>query len=536
MKHPPFLPIGSLIYNRDTEESFELTGMLGQGGFAQCFSVKKIPTQEEFAVKIIKKTELARPKNKQKLLSEIKIHLSVQHKNIVKLYTYFEDKEFVYLVMEMCHNKSMMDLLKKKKKIEEKHARVFLLQMISALDYLHKECSVVHRDMKLANLFLDKNFNIKVGDFGLAAVIEREERKKTICGTPNYIAPEILFNYADGHSFEVDIWSVGVILYTMIVGKPPFQKSDIKEIYRSIKENKYTYPEECIISQSAKDLINGLLELDPKKRMTFEEIYNSDFVKDLSRTLFSTKTERVFEKEIKEIKEEKEATKERKNLQISENVKDNLPNLPVKKKGLLFYVQVSATSMLEKNPFYIPASRTCPNDYVVHTINSLSRYGLGYVLASGGCGILFNDCTSIVLREPAIEEVLNKRDKYVFEYLEHKVYGGQKIITKERHSTEGAPNHLKKKILLIPFFVTDLFQKQHKLNPGVEDNVFVVKHVNFARGPILRLSNRVIVFFIDDKAVVFFSEGRLLFFDGNLRVERELLLYCQEALNLLLMK
>lgn len=94
---------------------------------------------------------------------------------------------------------------------------------------------VIHRDLKLGNLFLDADMNVKVGDFGLAALIESPgERKKTICGTPNYIAPEVLFDQDNGHSFEVDTWSIGVILYTLVVGKPPFQTKDVKAIYKFV--------------------------------------------------------------------------------------------------------------------------------------------------------------------------------------------------------------------------------------------------------------------------------------------------------------
>lgn len=109
-----------------------------------------------------------------------------------------------------------------------------MVQLIGACHYMHTH-QVIHRDLKLGNLFLDANMNVKVGDFGLAALIENPgERKKTICGTPNYIAPEVLFDTANGHSFEVDTWSIGVILYTLVVGRPPFQTKDVKAIYKSV--------------------------------------------------------------------------------------------------------------------------------------------------------------------------------------------------------------------------------------------------------------------------------------------------------------
>jgi polo-like kinase 1 len=113
---------------------------------------------------------------------------------------------------------------------------------------------------------------IKVGDFGLAAKLAYDgEKRKTVCGTPNYIAPEILEGKA-GHSYEVDIWSLGVIIYALIIGKPPFETPDVKTTYRKIKLNNYSFPDHVPISDAAKNLINKILVLEPSKRPTLEEI------------------------------------------------------------------------------------------------------------------------------------------------------------------------------------------------------------------------------------------------------------------------
>ena len=110
---------------------------------------------------------------------------------------------------------------------------------------------------------------IKVGDFGLATKLEYEgEKKKTICGTPNYIAPEIL--EGKGHGYEVDIWSVGVIIYTQLIGKPPFETPDVKATYKKIRSGQYAFPEHVSISESARDLITKILQLDPSKRPTLD--------------------------------------------------------------------------------------------------------------------------------------------------------------------------------------------------------------------------------------------------------------------------
>ena len=168
------------------------------------------------------------------LYAEIRIHKSLHHPNIVAFQDCFEDTSNVYMTLELCPNGSLMDLLRRRRRLSEPESRFFLLQLLGACAHMHA-CQVIHRDLKLGNIFLDANMNVKVGDFGLAALIERPgERKKTICGTPNYIAPEVLFDTANGHSFEVDTWSIGVILYTLVVGRPPFQTKEVKEIYKYV--------------------------------------------------------------------------------------------------------------------------------------------------------------------------------------------------------------------------------------------------------------------------------------------------------------
>jgi polo-like kinase 1 len=111
---------------------------------------------------------------------------------------------------------------------------------------------------------------VKIGDFGLATKLEFEgDRKRTICGTPNYIAPEIL-DGKTGHSYEVDVWSLGVIIYTLLIGKPPYETSDVKTTYQRIKKNQYSFPEHIKVSPQAKSLINCILQLEPSQRLTLD--------------------------------------------------------------------------------------------------------------------------------------------------------------------------------------------------------------------------------------------------------------------------
>ncbi|OBZ65532.1 Cell cycle serine/threonine-protein kinase CDC5/MSD2 [Grifola frondosa] len=241
------------------------------GGFARVYEVQDVRGHRA-ACKVVTKSSLKTKKAKTKLYAEIKIHKSLDHPNIVRFQDCFEDEENVYMTLELCHNGSLMDMLRRRRRFTEPEARYFMVQMIGACHYMHTH-QVIHRDLKLGNLFLDKNMNVKVGDFGLAALIESPgERKKTICGTPNYIAPEVLFDTANGHSFEVDTWSIGVILYTLVVGRPPFQTKDVKAIYKRIRDNEYEFPAERAVSRPVQELVQQILTPDPQQRPTLHEI------------------------------------------------------------------------------------------------------------------------------------------------------------------------------------------------------------------------------------------------------------------------
>jgi len=251
--------------------------LLGKGGFAKCFEVTNLETKKVQAAKIIVKSSLTKSRARQKLISEIKIHKSLRHTNIVSFEHVFEDQENVYILLEICTNQTLNELLKRRKRLTELEVQCYLSQIINALKHLHNN-KVIHRDLKLGNLFLSDKMEVKVGDFGLATKLEFDgEKKRTICGTPNYIAPEILDGKV-GHSYEVDTWSVGVIIYTMLVGKPPFETPDVKTTYKKIRMNSYSFPEHVPLSDAAKSLITKILNLDPSRRPTLDEILEHPFL------------------------------------------------------------------------------------------------------------------------------------------------------------------------------------------------------------------------------------------------------------------
>ncbi|CAH0475014.1 unnamed protein product [Peronospora belbahrii] len=254
---------------------------LGKGGFARCYELKCEQTGKIFAGKVVAKSSLLKLKAKQKFTSEIKIHKSLHHPQIVQFEHFFEDSDNAYIVLELCRNQSMSDLMRRRKRLSESEVKFYMRQLVEGLAYLH-EMLVIHRDLKLGNLFLTSDMRLKIGDFGLATRLDNpEDRKRTMCGTPNYIAPEILCGQrGDGHSFEVDIWSTGVVMYTLLVGRPPFETDDVKATYKRIRANKYDFPETAHVSRSAQSLVRGILRSDPGARPSLKQILKHPFLAD----------------------------------------------------------------------------------------------------------------------------------------------------------------------------------------------------------------------------------------------------------------
>lgn len=279
------------------KRSFAVGKFLGKGGFARCYELICDATGKKYAGKVVAKTSLIKPKSKQKFQAEIRIHRSLHHARVVRFYSCFEDDENWYILLELCRNHTLSDLLRKRKHLSEYEVRYYIAQILQGVDYLHVN-NVIHRDLKLGNIFLASQMQVKLGDFGLAAQLEhKDERKLTVCGTPNYIAPEIISssssrktlssspnphnnndqNAKKGHSFEVDIWSIGVIAYTLLFGKPPFETQDIKSTYRRIKACVYSFPTHIEVSESAKDLIRRILQFEPDMRLPLASIRSHAF-------------------------------------------------------------------------------------------------------------------------------------------------------------------------------------------------------------------------------------------------------------------
>ncbi|CAO3658664.1 unnamed protein product [Rhizopus microsporus] len=272
--------VPSIIHDVRRNLKYQKHECIGLGGFAKVFRVMN-EHGKEYAAKVIAKASLSDKKRKEKLLAEINIHRSLLHEYIVQYHSCFEDKSYVYIITEYCQNETLNAMLVRRRKLTEDEVRYIMGQILSAVRYI-SDNRIVHRDIKLGNVFLDKNMNCKLGDFGLSARLVNEfDRRKTTCGTPHYIAPEILFD-STGHNHRADMWSAGVLMYTLLFGKHPFHHDERRKLYQIVKQNKdsntFSFPSEDFhVSADAKNLISSLLVNNPDHRLTVTQALKHPF-------------------------------------------------------------------------------------------------------------------------------------------------------------------------------------------------------------------------------------------------------------------
>lgn len=337
-------------------------------------------------------------------MSEIKIHRTLKHVNIVNFEHVFEDGANVYILLELCKNNSLNNYIKRKRKINEMMAKSFAIQIVNALKYLHSN-NIIHRDLKLGNLFISEEGEIKLGDFGLAAKLEfKNEKRYTLCGTPNYIAPEILEN-KEGHSYGVDVWSLGVIIYTLVIGKPPFETENVKETYKRIKSCSFKFPDHVKASDEVKDLITKILVKDPNARLSLDKILAHPWLnngegiplKIPSSWLKNPNSQKEVEKYCNPKGENSELGGDLLMTNAASSIKSKNQNN-------------TSTKLDTKGNLANSSATTNVEVFVVKWVDYSSKYGLGYLLSNGSSGVFFNDCTKIVLSP----------DKQFFQYIERR--------------------------------------------------------------------------------------------------------------------
>ncbi|EAR81887.2 Serine/Threonine kinase domain protein (macronuclear) [Tetrahymena thermophila SB210] len=539
--------------------------LLGSGGFAKCYEVIALDTDPKaiFAAKIIPKSTLTKSRQRVKLISEIKIHKSLHHKNIVQFEHVFEDHDNVYILLELCPYQTLNELIKRRKRITEYETQIYVMQIVNALKYLHQN-KIIHRDLKLGNLFLGDNMTLKIGDFGLATKIEYEgEKKKTVCGTPNYIAPEILEG-KDGHSYEVDMWSLGVIIYTLLIGKPPFETKDVRTTYKRIKMNNYCFPEQIQISDNAKSIITSILNLNPQKRLTLDELLEHPFMQG---TALNPENLPISSLVVPFQKPKKEALKEKSNNQIVQDQKigsgslastQSQMNMAATQSGLQLNgtkdlngnmrsqsnKNLGSNQMDQANLLKMQSMQTLKHGqfnsdlnsenilvntppaseiWVTQWVDYSNKYGLGYALNNGTIGVFFNDFTKIVI---------DPEGQYIEYYEKQPEEKYQKSIT---FTPDNYPQELKKKVTLLEHFRSYLQGDHGSNNQNANNNYdvnppstfldnqtgkkmlyYVKKWVKTKNAILFRLQNKIVqVSFSDKTEIILNSIMKIVTFNNK---------------------
>jgi len=261
------------LKKEEVSKYYEIQDRLGTGSFAVVKKAVRKKDGSEFAIKIVKKAKLSK-EEMSVLHDEVKIMNHISHEHCVQLFEIFETNKKLYMVLELLTGGELFDRIVAKGSYSEKEAAELIEVCMNCLKYLHEQ-GIVHRDLKPENLiYLDPSDGalLKITDFGLAKMKPPGEKMTTACGTPGYVAPEVLKN--EPYTNQVDIWSMGVILYILLCGFPPFYHDNTAALYKQIKKGEYDFPDPywSDISDAAKDLVRKMLTVNPEKRYTADQV------------------------------------------------------------------------------------------------------------------------------------------------------------------------------------------------------------------------------------------------------------------------
>uniref|UniRef100_A0A8C1EE06 Serine/threonine-protein kinase PLK3 n=2 Tax=Cyprinus carpio TaxID=7962 RepID=A0A8C1EE06_CYPCA len=409
----------NLLTNPLIKKKRETNGLFF-GGFARCYEMTDLANNKMYAVKVIPQSRVSKPHQREKITNEIELHKSLQHKHVVKFSHHFEDQDNIYIFLELCSRKSLAHIWKARHTLTDPEVRYYLKQIISALKYLHNK-GILHRDLKLGNFFVNENMDLRLGDFGLAAKLETvEQRKKTICGTPNYLAPEVLNR--QGHGTESDVWSLGCVMYTLLCGNPPFETLDLKETYKCIKEVRYSLPQS--LTPSAQKLISAVLQKDPSDRLTLDQILAHEYftksftpeklppsscvmVPELNppspaKKFFTKMAKSLFGKKSKAVEktpcEEKDDISKLVSGMVKHSIGRSGPlDTPAEEESrkCLSDGHFQGLLLTSRNPPCL--SKTKPFIWVTKWVDYSNKYGFGYQLSNQNVGVLFNEGTHLSL-------------------------------------------------------------------------------------------------------------------------------------------
>ncbi|EFJ05224.1 hypothetical protein SELMODRAFT_137499 [Selaginella moellendorffii] len=265
-----------MSYRRTRVGKYELGRTLGEGTFAKVKYARNLETNESVAIKILDKEKILKHKMVDQIKREISTMKLVRHPNVIQLFEVIGSKTKIYMVMEYVTGGEMFDKIAREGKQDERKARIYFQQLIDAVDYCHSR-GVCHRDLKPENLLLDSDGNLKISDFGLSALPQQcrsDGLLHTTCGTPNYVAPEVISDKGyDG--FKADIWSCGIVLYVLLAGYLPFDEPNLVALYKKMHRADFTFPH--WFSRGSRKLVQKILDPNPKSRISISRIMDNEW-------------------------------------------------------------------------------------------------------------------------------------------------------------------------------------------------------------------------------------------------------------------
>lgn len=411
----------------------------------------------------------------------------------------------------------MMELIRRRKRLTETEVRYYMAQLVEGVRYMH-ENKVIHRDLKLGNLFLTDKLEIKIGDFGLATkLVTDEDRRKTVCGTPNYIAPEVLDSQTgDGHSYEVDIWSLGVIMFTLLCGKPPFETSNVKSTYKRIRASAYTFPSHVVLSKEAKSLISWTLNREPRTRPSLEQLASHAFFNDTPTTIPIEALHRIPRWPGSSTTSSSSSDQQRTVDVVSKRMAEMRVTSEDSTKDayisdlIAMQQSIRRVTDLDENrriPSAIVSRPKSPfaTARVTRWIDYTAKYGLGYQLDDGSVGVYFNDATKIILSAQGTS----------FDYVERES-SSESSPTRNSHYlyAGGYPSHLEKKVVLLKHFRDYLEQQAKKEGDAaaIRTTTYVKSSSSQQGAPFVRKwtkTRHALFFRLSNRAV------QIKFYDGS---------------------
>ncbi len=282
---------------------------IGEGTFGEIYLSFHKKDNSKYVIKLIQKEKLKKMECPLDLIyKEIYIQLKFNHPNITRLFSFHEDKENIYMILEYSNNGNLFTKILFQKFLSEDEAFIYFIQVVNAINFLH-ENGYIHRDIKPENILLDSNNNVKLCDFGWCTKISENQKRKTFCGTIEYMSPEIISN--ENYDKCVDIWALGILLYEMLHGFSPFKSKNVKlnyeqlkeEIFNNIENGSYVIYKEKELSKECVSLIRKLLEKNDEERINVKEIFPQPWVR---------KYEKIKKKELIKFYNERKKKRKRK--------------------------------------------------------------------------------------------------------------------------------------------------------------------------------------------------------------------------------